>query len=220
MLIVSFDCYGTIIDWERGIVNTIRKVFPNSHLSYAQILNMYAEIESKLEKHYRPYREILRDVMIEFANSLNREISSEEELALVKSLPKWPAFDDSRNALRRIKNLAKIAIISNVDNDLIAKTIENLGVKFDFVITAEMVGAYKPSLSVFKYAQRVFNVTRNEWLHAAQSVYHDIAPCRKLGIKTALIKRRGHGATPKAKGDGDLSFNDLSELADFLERLK
>lgn len=220
MRTVSFDCYGTIIDWERGILDTIRRVFPSTHLSDKEILNMYAEIESRLERKYRPYREILRDVMTGFAKELNREISPEEEFALVKSLPTWPPFEDSRDALRRIKKIAKIAIISNVDNDLIAKTIENLGVDFDFVITAEMVGAYKPSPRVFEYALKVFNVPKDELLHAAQSIYHDIIPCRRMGIKTAHIKRRGHGATPRTGGGGDLSLKDLSELADFLERLK
>ncbi len=180
----------------------------------------YAIFEAELEKEYRPYRDVLRGVMREFSRMLNVEITEEEELTLVNTLPDWSPFEDPVESLKRIKKFAKIAIISNVDNDLIQKTVENLGVDFDFIVTAEMVGAYKPSLKVFEYAHGIFNVPKHLWTHVAQSTYHDIVPAKKFGIKAILIKRRGHGATPPVSEKPELEFQNLAELARWVEEFK
>ncbi len=220
--IMSFDCYGTLIDWEEGIWNTISKILKRRGIEEKRerILSLYAQIESRMEKKYKPYREILKDVMEEMGKILGIKLNEEKKYALVKSIPHWPAFPDTKDALMRIKEDFRIAIISNVDNDIIKESVKNLGVELDFVITAEMAKAYKPNLRVFKYAQKLMQVDKNNWLHAAQSVYHDIIPAKKFGLRTIWIKRRGFGATPPAYAKADFEFSSLEDLAENIQFLK
>ncbi len=221
--VMSFDCYGTLIDWEEGIWNTINKILARRggiNKGRESILSLYAQIESRAEEEYKPYKEILKEVMGEIGRVLGIELEEEEKYALVKSIPNWPAFSDTRDALMRIKEDFRIAIISNVDNDIIEETIKNLGVNFDFIITAEMAKAYKPDLRVFKYAKDIMQVDKSNWFHTAQSIYHDIIPAKKLGVKTAWIKRRGFGATPPANAKADFNFLSLEDLANNIRSLK
>jgi 2-haloacid dehalogenase len=217
--IMSFDCYGTIIDWENGIWNAIRKIMEKRGIkeSKEEILSLYAKIESHAEKEYRPYKEILKIVMREIGKELKIALNPEEEDALVNSIPFWPPFEDSKTALSKIKKYYKIAIISNVDNDIIDKTLKNLGIKFDYVVTAEMVEAYKPCLEVFEYAQELMDMDKSQWVHVAQSIYHDIIPAKRYEIKTVWIKRRGYGATPPSYEKPDFEFENLNELAYHIE---
>ncbi len=220
--VMSFDCYGTLIDWEEGIWNTINKILARRGINKRResILSLYAQIESRAEREYKPYKEILKEVMGEIGRVLGIELEEEEKYALVKSIPYWPAFSDSKDALMRIKEDFRIAIISNVDNDIIEETIKNLGVDFDFIITAEMAKAYKPDLRVFKYAEDIMQVDKSNWFHTAQSIYHDIIPAKKLGVKTVWIKRRGFGATPPANAKSDFNFLSLEDLANNIGSLK
>ncbi|EDY36280.1 haloacid dehalogenase, type II [Aciduliprofundum boonei T469] len=219
--VMSFDCYGTLIDWEEGIWNTINKILARKGINKRResILSLYAQIELRAEKEYKPYKEILKEVMDEFGRVLGIELE-EEGYALVKSIPHWPAFPDAKDALMRIKEDFRITIISNVDNDIIEETIKNLGVDFDFIITAEMAKAYKPDLRVFKYAKDIMQVDKSNWFHTAQSIYHDIIPAKKLGVKTVWIKRRGFGATPPANAKADFNFLSLEDLANNIGSLK
>ncbi len=217
--VMSFDCYGTIIDWETGIWNSIKEIIEKRGIkkSRENILSLYAKIESHAEREYKPYKEILKIVMLEIGKELKITINSKEQLALVNSIAFWPPFEDSKTALSKIKKYYRIAIISNVDNDIIDKTLKNLGIKFDYVITAEMARAYKPSLDVFEYAREVMDVDKSQWIHVAQSIYHDIIPTKRYGIKTIWIKRRGYGATSPAYEKPDFEFENLNELAYYIE---
>ena len=220
--VMSFDCYGTIIDWEEGIWNTISKILKRRGMQEEReyILSLYAQIEARAEKEYKPYKEILKDVMEEIGRIIGIMLDEEEKYALVKSIPHWQAFPDTKDALIKIKENFRIAIISNVDNDIMKECVKNIGVDFDYIITAEMARAYKPDLKVFEYAQEFMKVDKEYWLHVAQSVYHDIIPAKKFGLRAIWLKRRGFGATPPANAKADFEFSSLEELAKNIQFLK
>lgn len=136
---------------------------------------------------------------------------------LADSLPSWRAFPDTVDALRRLKERYRLAIVSNIDDDLFEATRAKLGVELDWVVTAEAVNSYKPSPRNFEAAERAFRVSRAHWLHAAQSLYHDVVPARQFGLTTVWVNRRrgrsGFGATPPVAALPHLEVGDLRELA-------
>jgi 2-haloacid dehalogenase len=220
---LSFDCYGTLIDWETGIIQALKPLLNKHGVTCAdeQVLELYARCESAEESEtFRPYREILRSVTRRLALELGVNPAPQETEILEKSLENWPPFSDTVDALRRLKPRFKLVIISNVDNDLFLSTTRQLQVKFDNIITALELKAYKPAHVVFEKAQELMGIEKSQWLHCAQSLFHDIAPCNQLGISTAWVNRQsgraGHGATPPADASPDFEFPDLSALADFL----
>ena len=219
--VISFDCYGTLIDWESGILDALasfRSEF-GVRATDEQVLEQYAALESVMESgEYVSYRDVLRGVMRGFA----RRVSVPEERldadVLAKSLPNWRPFPDTVESLRRLKEHYRLAIISNTDDDLFAHTARSLEVPFDFVVTAQQVGAYKPSLRNFTHALDVFGIPKETWLHAAQSRFHDVAPARSLGVATVWVNRRagktGEGATASSDATPDLEVPNLKALAD------
>ncbi|CAD7779989.1 Haloacetate dehalogenase H-2 [Candidatus Methanoperedenaceae archaeon GB50] len=222
--VLSFDCYGTLIDWETGIIAAIRPVLSNYNilLGDEQILELYAEIEAKIEKgKYVEYREVLRKVMLQFGNQLGFVPSASELDCLVESLRNWLPFPDTVKALQILKKKYRLAIISNIDNDLFAFSAKHLKVKFDWVITAEQAKSYKPSLHNFKFAIDRIGVSPEKILHIAQSIYHDIIPAKKIGLSTVWVNRRkdktGSGATLPARGKPDLEVSDLETLVSIME---
>ena len=220
-MLVSFDCYGTLIDWESGIFKSISGVLQkhDRFLGRSEILKLYSKFEPELEKVYRPYKEVLRLVMDRFGKYLGVELSEEERDALVKSIKDWPVFSDTPGALRKIKERHEIAVISNVDDDIFEITRRKIGVKFDYIITAQKARAYKPSLKVFELAHREFGVSKRNWIHVGQSVYHDIIPAKNFGLKTILVRRRGFGATPEIHGNADYEVEDLEGVLEILEEI-
>jgi 2-haloacid dehalogenase len=219
--IVTFDCYGTLIDWEAGILGALRPILSahGAHLADAELLRWYGDIESQLESGaYRPYKEILRAVVRGFGDRLGFVATSGEEQSLAKSLPRWAPFADTVAALRRLQTKFKLGILSNVDDDLFSATAPWLEVHFDHVITAAQAHAYKPSLEVFRLALSRIELPPEGWLHAAQSLYHDVIPARSLGISTAWVNRPslrpGAGAAKPASANPDATVTGLAELAD------
>jgi len=217
--ILSFDCYGTLIDWERGILGAVKPVLSNRKIVIADetILETYAQIESEIEAGpYRPYRDILRTVMTRLSERFGFVPNDTECNTIVASLLNWPPFEDTVAALRVLKTKYRLAVISNVDDDLFASSNRHLRVAFDYVITAAQVGAYKPSLRVFEHALQKIGCPKNTLLHVAQSLYHDHVPAKKLGLSTVWINRRqdkpGPGATPPAAATPDAEFPDLTSL--------
>jgi 2-haloacid dehalogenase len=217
--VLTFDCYGTLIDWETGILKALKSVLQEVGRPAADngILNIYADIEAGLEAdEYRSYKETLRNIISELGERMDFKPNPAQREYLVKSLPDWPVFYDTVASLRAFKKKYKLAVISNIDNDLFEQTAKKLDVPFDWVITAEQVGSYKPSLKNFEYAFEKICVPRDKILHVAQSIYHDIVPASKLGLATVWVNRRkgrqGFGATKLAHGEPDLEVPDLATL--------
>ena len=193
LLAISFDCYGTLIDWEAGIVPVLKNVLAkHGHLlSDTSILELYGEFEAEAESGpYRPYREVLSSVVASFAHQFNFDASAAELRVLQESVPNWRPFTDTVEALRQLQNNYKLAIISNVDDDLFAATSKHLGIQFDAVITAQQAKSYKPSLNNFQLALRALSLFPDQLLHAAQSIYHDVVPAKSLGMATAWVNRK------------------------------
>lgn len=217
---ISFDCYGTLIDWESGILPVLRTVLGNHGraLPDAALLELYGEFEAEAESGpYQSYREVLQSVVRAFAERLHFEATADELLSLHESVPAWPPFPDTVRALRQLRKGYRLAVISNIDNDLFAETRKQLDVDFDGVITAEQARSYKPSINNFQLAIRKLGVSPDRLLHAAQSIYHDVVPAQSLGISTVWVNRSsarpGIGAVRASAGQPDLEVPDLASLA-------
>jgi 2-haloacid dehalogenase len=217
---ISFDCYGTLIDWESGILPVVRAVLAShgQSLPDAALLELYGEFEAQAESGpYQSYRDVLQAVVRAFANRLHFEASSGEIRSLAESVPAWPPFFDTVQALRELQKHYKLVVISNIDDDLFAETLKQLGVEFDGVITAQQAKSYKPSINNFQIALRTLALSSDRLLHAAQSIYHDVVPARSLGIATVWVNRKsarpGIGAVRVSAGRPDLEVPDLASLA-------
>jgi 2-haloacid dehalogenase len=219
---LTFDCYGTLIDWERGIADALSPVLARHGHPIAEeaLLERYALIESALEAGpYLPYREVLRRALDAFGARLGFEPTAAERDAFGASVADWPAFADAPAALGVLKTRYRLVILSNVDDDLFAASARRLGVEFDEAITARQVGSYKPTLRNFEVAiERVG--PRERILHVAQSLYHDIAPARAVGLRAVWVNRRarrpGSGATAPSDARPEAEVPDLRTLANLL----
>ena len=221
---ISFDCYGTLIDWESGILPTLRAVLAGhgQTLPDAALLELYGEFEAEAESGaYQRYRDVLQAVVRAFAERLHFKASSAEIRSLYESVRAWPPFPDTVRALRELQNRYRLVVISNIDDDLFAETRKHLGVEFDGVITAEQARSYKPSLNNFQMALRKFALSPDRLLHAGQSIYHDVVPARSLGIPTVWVNRKsarpGIGAVRTSAAlasekRADLEVPDLASL--------
>jgi 2-haloacid dehalogenase len=217
---ISFDCYGTLIDWESGILPVLRALLVRHErkLDDAAILELYGEFEAQAESGpYQNYGKVLESVVRAFGNRLNFDASAAEIRSLPESVPSWPPFPDTVAALRQLKRRFKLAVISNIDDDLFAATRKHLDVEFDAVITAEQARSYKPAIHNFDLALQTLALPPERLLHAAQSIYHDVIPAQSLGISTVWVNRRsarpGIGAVRAAAGHPDLEVPDLATLA-------
>jgi 2-haloacid dehalogenase len=219
--LVSFDCYGTLIDWETGIFSALRPILAahGKTIADAELLRLYAELESEAQQgEFHPYREVLQSVVRGFGKHSGFNPTDSQIRSLPESLSNWPPFPDTIAALGKLKQRYKLAVISNVDDDLFAPTARRLQIPFDYVITAQQARAYKSSLQMFKLAQQRTGVAPGQWLHVAQSVYHDVIPARSLGISTVWVNRPstrpGSGAAKAATGQPDLEVPDLKTLSE------
>jgi 2-haloacid dehalogenase len=212
---LTFDCYGTLIDWESGLLAALRPILLShgQDLGDRQILDIYAELEPEAQTPYRRYREVLRNVVLGFGKQLGFSVSGAEAESLPESLKTWQPFPDTNAALKKLRTRYKLAIVSNTDDDLFTASERHLQVKFDEVITAEQAKAYKPSLAPFHLALQRLGQPAQRVLHVGQSVYHDILPAKSLGLATVLVRRRGFGATRPVEGTPDIEVLDLQSLA-------
>ena len=218
--IITFDCYGTLIDWESGMLAALKPLLTNHDvdLEDEQILTKFAQFESEQEKgEYKKYREVLKAVVRQFGEQFRFKPSLDEQNSLPNSIKNWQPFPDTREALQLLKSRFKLAILSNIDDELFADTARHLGVEFDYVITAEQVKNYKPSLKNFKLAIERVQYPSEQILHAAASVYHDIVPASSLGLATVWVNRRanqaGSGAALPASAQAGLEVPNLQTLA-------
>ena len=219
--VITFDCYGTLVDWEAGILSALRPVLSThgAELSDVEILRVYGELEAEAESgEFHRYREVLSSVVVGFGSRFGFRATERDEQSLAGSLPDWKPFPDTGVALRELQKKFQMGIISNVDDDLFAATARRLDLQFDYVITAGQARAYKPSYKIFELAQQRMRVQPQQWLHAAQSVYHDVVPAKALGISTVWVNRPsvrpGAGAAKPAASEPDVEVASLSALAD------
>jgi 2-haloalkanoic acid dehalogenase type II len=214
--VITFDCYGTLIDWESGISSAFARAAAADTWQFdrTQLLKAYAEIEPSVEAaSYRRYRDILTETAQQVAERLGWPLSREHALFLAESLPSWQPFADTNQALERLAAAGySLGILSNVDDDLLADTRRHLTVTFDLIVTAQQVGSYKPAPGHFTEARQ--RIEGKRWLHAAQSYFHDVVPARALGIPIAWINRKHEAASDG--GHADREFHTLTELADWL----
>jgi 2-haloacid dehalogenase len=213
---ITFDCYGTLIDWESGILRVLRpllaehgKPVPNQ-----EILELYAELEPAIQSaKYQPYRLVLEEVVRGVGQRFGFSVSLDEARSLAASLPNWRPFPDTVAALRTLKSKYRLGIISNIDDSLFSASAELLQVAFDWVITAEQARAYKPARAIFELALQKIGLPPKRLLHAGQSVFHDVIPAKQMGMSTVLVTRRGSGAVKRASAQPDLEVLDLKTLA-------
>jgi 2-haloacid dehalogenase len=216
---ISFDCYGTLIDWGSGIVKALKPLLISKGIDAEdeKILKLYAELEAKAEgMGYMPYREVLRTVVYEMGERFGFTPSRKEQECIAESISTWEPFSDTVEALNELKKNFKLALISNVDDNLLSPTLKKLEVNFEWIITSEQAKSYKPSLNNFTLALKLIGLPSSNILHAAQSVYHDIIPAKKLGMSTALVLREGYSAAPAVSAEADIKVKDLRELVEIL----
>ncbi len=217
---LSFDCYGTLIDWETGISESLGSIL-NAHgvsIEHDALLEAYGSAEAEVEAGpFRSYREVMQSVLRIFGDSHDFEPAADELEGFPNSIREWPAFPDSTEALQALSTRYELVILSNIDDDLFRFSQEVLGIEFDHVFTAGQIGSYKPSHLNFEYMIGKISVPPEEILHVAQSLFHDIAPAGELGLSTVWVNRRqglaGSGATPPAEAEPDLEVPDLRSLA-------
>lgn len=214
--VITFDCYGTLIDWEGGIGGAFARVAAVDRWQFdrAQVLKAYAEIEPRVEAApYRRYCDVLTETAQRVAERLGWPLSRERALFLAESLPDWRPFADTNQALERLAAAGySLGILSNVDDDLLAGTRRHFTVPFDLIVTAQQVGSYKPAPGHFTEARQ--RIAGRRWLHAAQSYFHDVVPVRALGVPIAWINRKHEVASDGGRADRE--FHTLTELADWL----
>jgi 2-haloacid dehalogenase len=217
---LTFDCYGTLIDWETGLSEAFEPVL-RAHGIEADtedVLARYARHEAAAEAGpYRRYRDVLADGLRGAGAELGFEPTAAEAETFGGSVADWPAFPDSAAALARLKTRYRLGVITNCDDDLFAASNERLGVEFDWIVTAQQVGSYKPDERNFRFAFDRLGLPRDRILHVAQSLFHDHAPAQRLGLTSVWINRRGDrpgsGATPEASATPDATFRDMASFA-------
>lgn len=217
---LTFDCYGTLINWEAGILPALHRILSahSKHIDDAALLKLYGDFELRAEQPpFQPYREVLGSVVRQFGTELGFTPTDEEVRSLADSLPTWKPWPDTVTALRQLKTRFRLAILSNVDDDLFAGTRPQLEVAFDEVVTAQQARAYKPSLDLFNLALRRIQTPAHRVLHIGQSIYHDVVPAQALGLAAVWVNRPsarpGIGAVKSAEAKPDLTVASLKELA-------
>ena len=225
--VLTFDCYGTLIDWETGIVNALRPLLRKAPVgrSRDQVLASFARHETAQEAETPDmiYSELLGQVHRRLAEEWGIAASEADHQAFGGSVGDWPAFADTAGSLSYLKGFHKLVILSNVDRKSFARSLRRLGVAFDAVYTAEDIGSYKPDLGNFRYmigALKRSGHAERDVLHIAQSLFHDHAPANAVGLRSVWIDRQkdaaGSGATPPPP-EGvryDFRFSNMAELVE------
>ncbi|WP_368622515.1 haloacid dehalogenase type II [Paraburkholderia sp. BR13444] len=224
---LTFDCYGTLIDWESGIFEALQPLLERARtpLTRDQVLEAHARHESS-QQIFTPakrYQELLSIVYKRMAEEWGLPYTHEECVAYGRSIRNWPAFPDSAAALQYLKQHYKLVILSNIDNESFTYSNARLQVEFDAIITAEDVGSYKPSPRNFEYMLQKLDqwgIRKGKILHTAESLFHDHKPANEFGLASCWIYRRhsqpGFGATmdPGSKPNIDFRFNSMADFVD------
>src|SRR5262249_41483766 len=215
--VITFDCYGTLIDWESGIANAFATEAAKDgvHIESSTVLDAYHAEEPRVESgSYRTYREVLAETASRVASRLGWKIDAQRAAFLSTSLSHWQPFADTNAALERLAGKYKLGILSNIDDDLLNETRKHFTVDFELIVTAQQVTSYKPDVAHFNEARSRLGELR--WLHAAQSYFHDVVPASRLGIPVAWINRKGEAPEPGGPTP-DYEVTSLSGFAKLLE---
>jgi 2-haloacid dehalogenase/putative hydrolase of the HAD superfamily len=216
--VITFDCYGTLIDWESGIASAFSRAAREDkiELSRYEVLRAYELIEPVVEREqFRLYRDVLTETALRVARALGWPLAANRAAFLADSLPSWKPFPDTNAALERLRDAGyRLGILSNVDDELLAATRKHFTVDFDLIVTAEQVRSYKPAHGHWMEARKRIGDAR--WLHAAQSNFHDVVPANALGIHTVWVNRRGDSAL--TGGAPKHEVRDMAGLAALLAR--
>ena len=213
----TFDCYGTLVDWNGGIGGQLERLFGVE--SAPRLLARYHELEPAVQAEaYRSYREVLTETLIRLASEQGLALPEGEEAALAHSLPHWPPFPEAPAALEELRARGwRLAILSNTDRDLIAASERQLGVPFDVVVVAQDIGSYKPAHGHWHAFRERVAVAPERHVHVAASLFHDIVPATELGLTSVWISRLGERVCAGAAPTRELP--DLRDLADTLDAL-
>ena len=212
---LTFDCYGTLIDWRAGIETALRSVLGDTGLGRDELLRRYVSAEQEEEKVYKKYRQVMENSIKSVSKDLGLAIDGGAARRFASSLPTWPAFPDSAEFLRETGRRGyRRYILSNVDKDLLRETLSNARLSVDGSVTAEDVTSYKPEENHWLEFMRRTGARRDQILHVAQSVYHDIVPTQRLGIASAWINRYGERFPKDASAS--IVSDDLAYLEDLL----
>jgi len=224
---LSFDCYGTLIDWESGLLAAFAEPLEARALAVPdeEVLELFATAEAQVEEDaatdFVAYREVLERVLDAVGEELGFAPSPDECAEFAASVPRWPAFSDSRAALAKLAERFDLIVLSNVDADLFAGSAEQLGDPFKHAFTADRIGSYKPDPRNFAHLLEHGGHPKDAILHVAQSRYHDIAPARELGFTTCWIDRQnaraGGGATKPSTAEPHYTLPNLASLAALVE---
>jgi 2-haloacid dehalogenase len=211
----TFDCYGTLIDWNAGIAGVLEQLFGSERTP--ELLGRYHRLEPEIQADsYRSYAEVLSLTLERLVQETGLSLPEGESGALAQSLPDWPPFREVPGALAELRRRGwSLAILSNTDHALITESQKQIGVPFDLAVTAEDVRSYKPAHGHWERFFEVTTADRAQHVHVAASLYHDVAPARELGLKVVWINRLGEQADPEP----DVELPDLAGLPDALDRL-
>lgn len=225
---ISFDCYGTLIDWESGIADALSE-WSRRHGAEperAELLAAFSEVEPEVQSAdpELPYPEVLRRVARGIGRKFDLPVSDAEAGEFARSIRRWPPFPDTSGALAELQERYRLAVLSNVDKQSFAASERALGIRFDLVCTAEEIGSYKPDARNFRFLLARLSemgIAKEELLHAAQSLFHDVEPARALGIRTAWVDRysgaaSGAARAPQSAIAADLRVSSLAELVEAL----
>ena len=211
---ITFDCYGTLIDWEAGVRDYVTPILLRSSqpdVTPEAWVKRWEHIQFQMLKPYRPYREILQRSYDATMQYFGLEAFVDAGAGLARSIAEWQPFADTRRALRRLAKRHRLAIVSNIDRDLLADSVGRLQAPFSALVTAEDARAYKPDAAIFRYALERLGDAPGEILHVGFSEKYDLAPARALGLRTAFVDRIGG---PPA--EADLTVPTVAALADLL----
>jgi 2-haloacid dehalogenase len=206
---LTFDCFGTLIDWRHGIRTTGELLFPGRGPDF---LDAYIALEAEVENEgsFKRYRAVLTETARRAAKRIGVDLKPDDATALVSTIPHWPPFADVGPALTELRREGwKLALLTNCDRDIIALTQRRLPASFDAVVTAEDVSAYKPDPAHFRLFQSTFGSSAGAWIHVAQSYFHDIRPTHELGITRIWVNRQGEKDDPSI---ADAVISGLGEL--------
>jgi 2-haloacid dehalogenase len=213
---LTFDCFGTLVDWRHGIGTSADLLFPGRG---QRVLDAYNRHEPQIQSG-RPaprYREVLTEGMRRACAELGLALNADDADILARTIPYWPVFPEVREALARLHHDGwRLVLLTNCDTDIIAQTQRRLAVPLTAAVTAEQVGSYKPALGHFEFLERTFRVDRRDWIHVAQSYVHDIRPANGLGLRSVWINRLGEGDDPAL---ASAVLPDLTRLPETVARL-